>query len=131
MLLRALVVWCLLLVAAVANGAFREALLVPRLGNLAGHVVSTLLLCALIVAIAWFTIDWVSPDRIAAALTIGALWLVLTVAFEFGAGHYLLGRPWEILLADYDVLHGRVWPLVLVFTLLAPLVAGWGRGLVR
>ena len=131
MLLRAFAVWWILLVAAVANGAFREAWIVPRLGNLAGHVVSTLLLCALIVAIAWFTIDWVSPDRTAAALAIGALWLALTVAFEFGAGHYLFGAPWEALLADYDASRGRVWPLVLVATLLAPLVAGWGRGLVR
>ena len=131
MLLRALAIWFVLLGAAVVNGGIREAWIVPRLGIFAGHVVSTLLLCAFILTISWFLIDWVSPDRMAVALAIGAFWLALTVAFEFGAGHYLFGTTWEALLADYDVSRGRVWPLVLVATLLAPLLAAWGRGLAR
>jgi hypothetical protein len=32
------------------------------------------------------------------------------------------------LLADYNVLRGRIWVLVPVVTLLAPLWAGWARG---
>ena len=44
MLIRALVVWVALLVLAVLNGALREALLIPQLGALPGHQLSTLLL---------------------------------------------------------------------------------------
>jgi hypothetical protein len=51
---------------------------------------------------------------------VGILWAVLTVAFEFLAGHYAFGHPWPELLADYDLLRGRVWLLVLVTTLVAP-----------
>jgi len=50
-------------------------------------------------------------------------WVALTLAFEFLAGHYLFHNPWDKLLADYDVLHGRIWPLVLIVTLLAPVIA--------
>jgi hypothetical protein len=48
MMLRAIAIWLLLLVLAIANGALREAVLTPRLGADAGHRVSTLTLCALI-----------------------------------------------------------------------------------
>ena len=50
-------------------------------------------------------------------------WVALTLAFEFLAGHYLFHNPWDKLLADYDVWHGRIWPLVPIVTLLAPVIA--------
>jgi len=60
---------------------------------------------------------------------IGVLWLVLTLAFEFLAGHYVFGNPWSRLWTDYDVLRGRIWILVLVTTLVAPVIAARIRGL--
>jgi hypothetical protein len=45
------------------------------------------------------------------------------LAFEFLAGHFLFGHSWDRLLADYDILHGRIWPVALVVTFIAPLVA--------
>ena len=120
---RAIVIWLLQLVFAVVNGVVREAVLLPYLGPATGHVVSTLLLCAAILIITWLAIGWIAPAATASAFRIGLLWVALTLAFEFGAGHYLFGHPWERLLADYDLTAGRVWPLVLVTTLLAPAVA--------
>jgi hypothetical protein len=58
-------------------------------------------------------------------LGVGLLWLVLTVAFEFLLGHYVSGATWETQLADYNLLRGRLWPLVLLTTLLAPWL--WGH----
>jgi hypothetical protein len=55
------------------------------------------------------------------------IWLLLTLAFEFLAGHSLFGKPWDMLLADYDVVRGRIWVLVLMSTLLAPMWAWWQR----
>jgi hypothetical protein len=46
------------------------------------------------------------------ALEIGAAWGVLTVAFEFGFGHYVAGESWAELLAAYDVTDGEVWILI-------------------
>jgi hypothetical protein len=50
---------------------------------------------------------------------VGIAWLLLTVAFEFLAGHYLFHNPWARLLEDYNVFRGRIWVLVLLTTLVA------------
>ena len=58
-------------------------------------------------------------SRPAVAWRIGALWLALTIAFEFGFG-LLTGTPLEELLADYDVTEGRFWVLIPITTFVAP-----------
>jgi hypothetical protein len=123
MFTRALVIWFVLLVVAVCNGALREAVIVPRTGSAAGRGISTLLLSAAILVLAWVSVPWIEPTRASDALLVGALWVALTLAFEFLGGHYLFGTPWPELLADYNVVKGRIWPLVLVTTLLAPWIA--------
>ena len=120
MLLRALAVWGLLLILAVLNGGLRESRLVPALGPLRGHQVSTILLSALILGATWVTSGWLAIGSAREALEVGMLWLGLTLAFEFLAGHFLFHRPWPALLADYDLSRGRIWSLVLVVTFLAP-----------
>ncbi len=129
MILRALAVWCLLLVLAVLNGGARDAWLSPRLGDPIGRAISTLLLCGLIFLATWLTIPWIRPATNGEALGVGALWLALTLAFEFGVGHYGFGKPWPELFADYDLRRGRIWMAVLVVTLFAALWTARLRGL--
>ncbi len=123
MLTRTLVIWVVLLVIAVMNGGLRVAFLEPTLGADTGHVVSTFILGAAICLIAWLSINWMRPHGSRDAFLIGAVWLALTVAFEFLGGHYLFGRPWAALLTDYNLLQGRIWILVLLATFLAPALA--------
>ena len=130
MLIRALLAWLVLLALAVVNGAAREAWLIPRVGGSAGHAVSSLSLSALIFLLSWLTIGWINPATAREASLIGLVWLALTLAFEFLAGHYVFRKPWNELLADYDVLSGRMWILVLVTTTLAPLLTANMRHLV-
>ena len=125
---RALVIWFALLLVAVANGAFRETLLIPRFGSQAGHVVSTLMLCAGILLVTYVAVPWIRPDSLRGTVAIGLAWLILTLAFEFGFGR-ARAKPWAELLADYDVLKGRIWVLVLVTTAAAPYLALRARGL--
>ncbi|MCW5979805.1 MAG: hypothetical protein KIT09_17120 [Bryobacteraceae bacterium] len=127
MLLRAVAIWFALVAVAIANGAARNAWIMPRFGELAAHALSTVSLCAAIFVVSWLSIRWLRPAGPRAALRIGGLWLLLTVAFEFLAGHYLFGNPWSRLFADYNLLAGRVWVFVLATTLLAPLLAGRAR----
>ena len=124
---RVVMVWFGILVLAVLNGAVREGLLVSRLGVGAAHVVSTVMLCALIVAATWLALPWLRPGTVAGAWQVGLCWVLMTLAFEFLAGHYLFGRSWEYLLADYDLLRGRIWVLVLVVTATAPALMFWLR----
>jgi hypothetical protein len=130
MLLRALIVWCALLVAAIVNGTIRVAVIIPAVGETAGHIISTIKLSIAILLIAWLAIPWLGPASGIDLWRIGAMWFALTVAFEFGAGHFLFGNPWSRLLEDYNVLRGRVWVVVLLATATAPMVAAWGWGLV-
>jgi hypothetical protein len=62
-------------------------------------------------------------------LLIGILWLILTLVFEFGFGHFLQHKTWPQLLKAYTFQEGNLWPLVLIVTTLAPLLAAYLRGL--
>ena len=90
---RALAVWCFLLPLAVLNGGVRDTWLSPRLGDPIGPAVSTLL-CGLILLATWHTIRWIRPTSGGAALGVGALWVALTLALEFGVGHCGFGKSW-------------------------------------
>jgi hypothetical protein len=56
------------------------------------------------------------------AWMIGVCWLLMTVAFEFGFGHYVAGHSWVRLFADYNLLEGRVWSLFLAWITVLPYV---------
>ena len=127
---RAGLVWLGLLAVAVGNGALRQGVLVPRMGETVGRALSSVTLSAAILVMAWLTIGWLAPRSAEGAWRIGGLWLALTLAFELLAGHYLFGTPWSTLLADYDLRRGRIWVLVLITTAVAPLVAARLRGIV-
>jgi hypothetical protein len=129
MLSRALAVWLILLALAFANGAIREVWILPKTGELAGHALSSLTLCLAILVLAWFAIPWIGPRSSRQAWEVGGLWVGLTLAFEFLAGHYVFGNPWHRLLADYNVFRGRIWVLVVVTTALAPLLTAYAHGL--
>jgi hypothetical protein len=125
---RATAVWAGILLIAMLNGAARELLITPLTGPSAGHIVSTLLLSGVVMLAAWVSSPWVGPRSAGECLTIGGWWVGLTLTFEFLAGHYLFGKPWPTLLADYNLLQGRIWVLVPLVTLLSPLWAYRRRG---
>jgi hypothetical protein len=129
MIWRALAVWLAILLLANINGVVRELWIIPDIGEVAGRAVSTVILCALVLLLTWLTIGWIRPIAPADAMKIGALWLVLTLAFEFLVGHYLFRKPWAVLLEDYNVAQGRIWVVVLVVVLLAPRWTAHLRGL--
>ena len=121
-------IWVVLLCLAIVNGGFREGVLIPRVGAQAGHVISTLMLCALILLATYVTMPWIRPSGARSTIIIGLSWLALTLAFEFGFGRFR-GRSWAELLVDYNVFKGRVWVLVLITTMLAPFLAARARSL--
>jgi hypothetical protein len=127
----AVIIWVAILVLAVANGALRVDVLIPRFGEDVGHMLSTIILCTIILIVAWGSIAWIGPLTRGDTIRVGLVWLALTLAFEFLGGHYLFGTPWPQLLADYNVLQGRIWILVLLTTAAAPALAAYARGLMR
>src|SRR5690606_7113176 len=55
---KALLVWLLLMVLAIVNGTARVKFIVPYTGLKVGLVISTVMLCALILLATWATIGW-------------------------------------------------------------------------
>jgi hypothetical protein len=131
MLLRALAIWCGLLIVAFLNGAARVMWLTPAFGDPAAHVLSAVILSLVVIVVAWLAIVWLHPHTANEALLIGDEWVLLTIAFEFLAGYYLFGTSSDALLAQYNVLKGEPWELVLVTMLIAPVTAAFGHHLVR
>lgn len=124
---RVLAVWAGILMLAVANGALREAVLVPRLGRTAGLVLSGTSLSTLILLVAYLSLPWLGVRRPAELLGVGLAWLALTLVFEFSFG-LLRGRPLSEILQAYTFSDGNIWPIVLAVTALAPYAAARFRG---
>lgn len=117
---KALLFWFVLMVLAIGNGTVRITFIIPHTGFTAGLAISTVLLCALILGATWVGIRWLGPSDARQAWIIGLLWLAMTLAFEFGVGHYLFKKPWSELLFDYNIAQGRIWLLVPIVTTIAP-----------
>lgn len=128
-LIPVLLAWLLMLLVSIGNGLIRELTYGPRVGELAGHQISTLSGMLLIGLVIWWFIHRYPPGSGRAALGLGACWLSLTVAFEFLFFHYVGGHPWTALVANYNLLAGRIWVVLLLWVGLAPyLFFRWSPG---
>lgn len=122
MILRYSLAWFALVVIAIINGTLREYTYGKMVPELAAHQISTIsaaLFCGLFV---WFVNRALPMESPAQAWMIGVIWLVMTIIFEFGFGHFVAGHPWSRLIADYNLLAGRVWLLFLIWLLILPLL---------
>ena len=120
MLRRTVLMWLCIMPVAIVNGTIRDLLVSPYLGDQIARAISCLTLAGATFLIAWMSIQWIDPVDQFQSWVIGLIWLGLTLAFEFLVGHYVFGTTWEALLADYNILEGRLWILVLAAALIAP-----------
>ncbi len=121
--------WFVRMVLAIANGTVRIRFIILCTGLTAGLAISTLTLCALILAATWWSIRWKGPRDGAQAWGIRTLWLGMTLLFEFGAGHFHFKKSWFDLLMDYDLARGGSWVLVPIASALAPRLMALACGL--
>src|ERR1035437_1781507 len=96
---RAVLVWLLMMAIETIHGVLRNLFLAPLVGDLRARQIGVFIGAALILSIAVLLIGWIRPNSVRSLLGIGAMWLPLTLAFEFGLGR-ALGRPWDAMLAD-------------------------------
>src|SRR6185295_13007962 len=125
--MRPVAIWLVILMFAVVNGAFRETVLVPNLGKPVALVLSGLLLSLIILTLTFVLAPWIRLDTRARCLLVGLLWVLLTLVFEFGFG-LSQGRSLPDMLEAYTFKDGNIWPLVLLVTFFAPLMAARLRG---
>ena len=122
-LVRSFLVWLLFIPLAVLNGAVRDLLLTPSLGDTAGRAVSSLTLSLLILGVTLLLVRKLGVDSPRGLLVVGGFWLALTVLFEFSFFVLVMGHPFDVLFAEYNLFRGRLWLLVLATTFVAPLLA--------
>ena len=126
-LLRAFAVWLVMMAAETAHGVLRGLLLVPQVADLPARQIGVPIGSILILVIAWLFIRWVGADTTARLLTVGVVWVALTVLFEVALGRLLLGLSWERLAEDYDPSRGGFMGLGLLVMAVSPLLAARPR----
>lgn len=118
--MRYLQAWFTMLGVAMVNGGLRDMTYGKQLPALLANQLSCLSGIILLgVVIHQYVCRW-SLTSARQALYIGLFWMMLTISFEFLFFHYVAGHPWSELLANYDMASGRLWPLVLLWVLIAP-----------
>lgn len=122
MILLYLSAWIGLVILAILNGALRVKGYSPYMSELAAHQLSTVIGLILFGVFFWFLTGAFRLKSSGQALGIGAMWLVLTILFEFVFGHFIMGHSWSKLFADYNIFEGRLWIMVLLWTFIGPYV---------
>ena len=116
-------VWVIFGILAIINGVIRNKFYAPKIGEYPAHVISTIIAICFVVVGTYLLLRFMRIDYSnIALLLIGGFWVILTVLFEFVFGHYVVGNPWEKLLADYNILKGRLWGLFLLTELISPIL---------
>jgi hypothetical protein len=122
--LKSLGIWFILAVSAILVATFRVGVLLPQFGEQTAHQVGTLLFLIVQFIIIYLFIRKLRIKDVKTLLGIGFFWVVISVIFEFVFGYYVMGHPWQKLFADYNLFNGRLWVLVLINNIAAPLMSG-------
>lgn len=128
-LYKAIGVWLVIVVVAIFNGMFREAVLLPIIGAEIALPLSGILLSVLVFLVTFMSITlFNSPDHKLYILT-GLLWILLTLLFEGLFGYYA-GEPWQEIVQVFNVKKGDLFILVLFITAISPWVSAKTRGII-
>lgn len=121
--LKLLGVWFILAVSAIVVATFRIGVLLPPFGEQTAHQLGTIFYLIVQFFIIYLFIRKMELKETKTLLGIGIFWVVITIIFEFVFGHYVMGHSWQKLFADYNLLKGRLWVLVLINNIAAPLIS--------
>jgi hypothetical protein len=125
---KSLVIWLVFILLESLNGAIRIFWLVPSLGDGRAHQIAFVTGSVLVLTVSTLFSRWLQASRVSQLLSVGMLWMVLTLAFEIALGRMILGYSWEQIAAKFNVLNGGFMPFELVLLTLAPLIAAKIRG---
>ena len=116
---RALLSWLALLAVAFLNGALRQLAYPHSLGDFAARQVAAGLGAVAFGLVIWFVLRRWPVTGPRQAWAVGALWAAMTIAFEVALVRGS-GRPWQDVVDQYAIWEGSLWPLLVLWVLLAP-----------
>jgi len=117
---RASVLWLGMISAEIVHGIARRLWLVPVTGEFRASQIGAVIGSLIILLVAWLGARWLNAATKGQQRAVGVLWLILTLAFEFGFGHWVADMPWSRLLADYNLFEGGILSLGMFVLYLAP-----------
>jgi len=115
-----IITWFGLLIVAIINGTIRDFTYQKKICEHKGHQVSTITLLIFISLYCYFIFNLWKLESETEAIIVGIIWLVLTLAFEFLFGHFVSKKEWKVLFKDYNILKGRLWILIPLWTAIVP-----------
>ncbi len=95
----------------------------PIVGDFPARQIGVATGSVLILLVAYLFLGWLRAPNTKSLFKIGLLWLILTVAFEFGFGHFVFGRSWASLAEDYDLRRGGMLVVGMIVLGLSPWIA--------
>jgi hypothetical protein len=107
---RAVAAWFVLVAAESIHGVLRVLFLTPYVGDFRARQIAVFSGSLIVLAIAWLFINWIGARTVSSLVGVGAVWLLLTIAFEVGLGRFVLNYSWGRLLEDYDLSKGGLLP---------------------
>lgn len=121
--LYAIITWFLFIPIAILNGYIREKYYISKVGDLKAHQISTFTASLAFIFLSFLILNnKISDLSILELLSIGAMWVTMTIIFEFGFGHFIAGSSWNKLIEDYNIFKGRIWGIFLITVFLTPLI---------
>ena len=94
------------------------------MGDLRSGQIGVLAGSLLFLLIVYFCEPWDDAQRCSADCSrVGLHWVVLTLVFEGNFGHYVIGRSWESIAAEYNLSHGGLLLVGLAIFAMTPWIA--------
>ena len=91
-ILRAFVVWVVIIAVETIHGVIRQTFIAPAVGDLPARQIGVLVYFVPILVIAWLFADWLRANSFKSRLVVGLLCALLTFIFQL-----LLGLQWLVI----------------------------------
>jgi hypothetical protein len=111
----------LIVLVETLHGMVREIFIAPVLGDLRARQLGVLVGSVIVLGIAWLCAGWLGAHSRRAQLLVGALWVVLTVAFEITLGR-AIGMSWGRIVSDFNPAQGGFMIAGLAAMFIAPML---------
>ena len=120
---RASLIWLGFFILAMINGVIRETVIKRFIGEPWAHHLSAMTAILHFGLYAWLMRSHLDLRSTSDSIWVGTYWLVLTVITEtFILGRLLGKHSWQEIFANYDILAGNLWPLVVIWIGILPYI---------
>lgn len=109
-----------MMLLAIVNGTIRDFSYRALVGDFLAHQLSTITLLLLFSGYFWWLFRRWPLTSTRQAWRVGSGWLAMTLAFEFGFGHWIAGHSWTVLFQAYALHEGRLWLFIPLMVWLGP-----------